>query len=286
MDTTAMTSDTKKAGLTSSSATAAMEQFLLLAKSCHGLSAVQLIRQMLESPQMYVFGEFLDLPNIRELSSNCELKPWYDLLVIFSYGTYKDYVKERTTLPALSEPMATKLRHLTIVSLATKRKHIPYDMLLSELDMKNLRQLEDLIIDVIYANVVVGKMDQLHSRLEVEQTIGRDIKREQLSTMTNILNEWLRNCDNVLSNIEQQMSNASQLKEDNHRLKTQIEQQVNNIKKTIKTQDMEEAMSTDVVNSSPRDHPRDQLDKMKRNAQGKGKGLRGSGGKFWKRDNN
>ena len=285
MDSTpTTTTDTKKAGLTGGGS-AAMEQFLLLAKSCRGLSAVQLIKQILESPQLYFFGEFLDLPNTKELITNPEHKGYYDLLELFAFGTYKDYLRESQRLPALSEPMRTKLRHLTVVSLATKRKHIPYEVLLDELDMKNLRQLEDLIIEVIYANVVQGKMDQLNNRLEVEQTIGRDIKRDQLTTMTNILNEWCRNCDNVLRNIELQMNNANQLKEDNHRLKLQIEQQVTNIKKTIKTQDIDEAMSTDVVNSSPRDHQRDTFEKMKRNAGGKGKGLRGSGGKFWKRDN-
>lgn len=279
------TADTKKTAALTGGGSAAMEQFLLLAKSCRGLAAVQLVKQLLESPQLYVFGEFLDQPNIKELTASAEHKPYYELLEVFAFGTYKDYLRESQRLPPLSDPMRTKLRHLTIVSLATKRKHIPYDTLLDELDMKNLRQLEDLIIEVIYANVVQGKMDQNKNRLEVEQTIGRDIKRDQLTTMTNILNEWCRNCDNVLRNIEHQMNNANSLKEENHRLKQQIEQQVNNIKKTIKTQDIDEAMSTDVVNSSPRDHQRDSFEKMKRNAGGKGKGLRGSGGKFWKRDN-
>ena len=270
-----------------SGGSAALEQFLILAKTCKGLSAVQLIKQVLESPQIYVFGEFIDLPNVKELTTDGEYSKYYELLLVFAFGTYKDYLQESHKLPELSEPMRTKLRHLTIVSLASKRKHIPYELLLQELDMKNLRQLEDLIIEVIYANVVVGKMDQLNNRLEVEQTIGRDIKRDDLKTVTNILNEWLRNCDNVIRNIDQQMAVANQLKEENHRIKQNVEQQVNNIKKTIKTstQDMDEAMSTD-VNSSPRDQRDVSFEKMKRTNAGKGKGLRGSGAKFWKRGDN
>jgi COP9 signalosome complex subunit 7 len=255
-----------------------------LSKSAKGLSAVELIRQVLESPGIYVFGELLDMPNIKELANNSEYEPYYKLLNVFAFGTYSDYLSNSEHLPQLTDPMKTKLRHLTIVSLATKRKHIPYELLLSELDMKNLRQLEDLIIEVIYANVVSGKMDQMNNRLEIDHTIGRDIKHEDLKTVTNVLNEWCRNCDNVLRNIELQITNANTLKDDNNRLKQSIETQVNNIKKTIKTQDMDDPMSTDVVNSSPRD-PRDvNFEKMKRNA-GKNKGLRGSGGKFWRRDN-
>ncbi|XP_054164080.1 COP9 signalosome complex subunit 7b-like [Oppia nitens] len=282
---------------------AAMEQFLILAKTCKGLSAVELIRQVVESPHIYVFGEFLDIPNIGDLANNCDHKPYYDLLVLFAFGQYSDYLANVQTLPELSAQMRQKLRHLTIVSMATKSKHIPYGRLLEELDMKNLRELEDLIIDVIYAGVVTGKMDQLNNRLEVEQTIGRDIRRgDDLKVVANILAEWCRNCDNVLRNIEQQILNANRLKEDNHKQRQQLDQQVSTIKKTIKSSsssgggggaDMDDPMTTDLVNSSPRDHREAALnfEKIKRSnitggGKGKGSGLRGSGTKFWKRDNN
>uniref|UniRef100_A0A2K6LAW2 COP9 signalosome subunit 7A n=1 Tax=Rhinopithecus bieti TaxID=61621 RepID=A0A2K6LAW2_RHIBE len=41
------------------------EQFLLLAKSAKGALAT-LIHQVLEAPGVYVFGELLDMPNVRE----------------------------------------------------------------------------------------------------------------------------------------------------------------------------------------------------------------------------
>jgi len=267
------------------SSSAAMEQFLILAKTCKGLSAVELIRQVLESPHIYVFGEFLDMASIKELAANVDHNRYYELMLVFAYGTYRQYLSRSAELPPLTDPMRTKLRQLTIVSLATKRKHIPYEQLLEELDVKTMRELEDIIIDVIYANVVTGKMDQLNNRLEIEQTIGRDIRRDDLQTVSNVLSEWCRNCDNVLRNIEQQIANANQMKEEQHRHRQSIEQQVANIKKTIKSsQDMDDSMVTDCVNSSPRDQRELSYEKMKRNAA-KGKGLRGSGAKFWKRDN-
>ncbi|CAG2100232.1 unnamed protein product [Medioppia subpectinata] len=269
-----------------SGGSAAMEQFLILAKTCKGLSAVELIRQVLESPHIYVFGEFLDLPNIQELATNADHKPYYELLLVFAFGTYRQYLARSGELPALTDAMRTKLRHLTIVSMATKRKHIPYEQLLEELDVKNLRQLEDIIIDVIYANVVTGKMDQLNNRLEIEQTIGRDIRKDDLKTVANILNEWCRNCDNVLRNIETQIANANHMKEDSHRQKTSLDQQVLTVKKNLKTnQDMDDSMGAEcgVTGGSPRDPREMNFEKMKRNAA-KGKGLRGSGAKFWKRD--
>ena len=41
-----------------------MEQYLILAKQAKGAAAVQLVKQVLEAPEVYVFGELLDMPNI------------------------------------------------------------------------------------------------------------------------------------------------------------------------------------------------------------------------------
>lgn len=50
--------------------------------------------------------------------------------------------------------MEKKLRHLTILTLATQQKTLPYDDLMTELDLKNVRHLEDLIIEAIYAGKI------------------------------------------------------------------------------------------------------------------------------------
>lgn len=45
-----------------------LEQFLLLAKGAKGAAAVQLVKQVLEAPSVYVFAELFDCPNINEVS--------------------------------------------------------------------------------------------------------------------------------------------------------------------------------------------------------------------------
>ena len=42
-----------------------LEQFVLLAKNAKGAAAVELIKQALEAPGVYVFGELLDMANIQ-----------------------------------------------------------------------------------------------------------------------------------------------------------------------------------------------------------------------------
>lgn len=99
----------------------------------------------------------LDVPNVKALQDT-EYEPYLKLLNIFAYSNYKEYKKQKINwnLPELSEPMTLKLRYLSVVSLAKCRRHIPYDTLLAELEMDNIRQLEDLLIDIIYANVIKG----------------------------------------------------------------------------------------------------------------------------------
>lgn len=70
---------------------------------------------------------------------------------VFAYGTYKDYLLKQNELPQLTVNQKKKLQHLTIVSSSEQGKCIPYKTLLTELDIPNVRELEDLIIEAIYA---------------------------------------------------------------------------------------------------------------------------------------
>lgn len=77
------------------------EQFLLLAKSAKGAALATLIHQVLEAPGVYVFGELLDMPNVRELAES-DFASTFRLLTVFAYGTYADYLAEARNLPPLN----------------------------------------------------------------------------------------------------------------------------------------------------------------------------------------
>ncbi|CAG2248692.1 COPS7 [Mytilus edulis] len=248
--------------MTEKSSSNPLEQFVLLAKTAKGAAALELVKQALEAPGVYVFGELLDMPNVKELATGAHAQ-YFDLLNIFAYGTYSDYKERKGKLPDLTPAQMTKLSQLTIVSLATKTKHIPYS---------------DLIIEVIYADIIHGKLDQKNQRLEVDYAIGRDIRSEAVPEIINVLQDWCNGCEAVLQSIELQITKANQNKENNIRIKQQMEQEVANIKKTLKSTqqtDSEEQMVTDsrdIAMSS---------DKPKKGS--KTKGIRGSSGtKLWK----
>lgn len=67
---------------------------------------------------------------------------------------------------------------------------MPYSLLLGQLDIGNVRELEDLIMDSIYAGIIKGKLDQKEQRFQVDWTMGRDIRPGQISEMIKILNLW------------------------------------------------------------------------------------------------
>jgi COP9 signalosome complex subunit 7 len=56
--------------------------------------------------------------------------------------------------------------------------------------MPSIRDLEDLIIDAIYLNLLRGKLDQKEQQLEVEYTMGRDLKPGQIEGVLAALRDW------------------------------------------------------------------------------------------------
>jgi COP9 signalosome complex subunit 7 len=207
----------------------------LLPKHAKGLAVVHLIKECLEHPNIFVYGELMDLPNVQGLADNPETEPWVRLLQVFAFGTYQDYRLNKSTLPELTPLMEHKLRSLSIITIGEKNKRIAYTTLLKELEMESLREVEDLLIDVIYTKAIEGKMDQKNSWIEVESTIARDIKKDQLDSIATILTAWCENCDDVLSNIEQEIVVANSLKVDNVQKRQELEATIAKIRANVKT---------------------------------------------------
>uniref|UniRef100_A0ABI7ZDB9 PCI domain-containing protein n=1 Tax=Felis catus TaxID=9685 RepID=A0ABI7ZDB9_FELCA len=202
-----------------------LEQFILLAKGTSGSALTALISQVLEAPGVYVFGELLELANVQELAEGANAA-YLQLLNLFAYGTYPDYIANKESLPELSTAQQNKLKHLTIVSLASRMKCIPYSVLLKDLEMRNLRELEDLIIEAVYTDIIQGKLDQRNQLLEVDFCIGRDIRKKDINNIVKTLHEWCDGCEAVLLGIEQQVLRANQYKENHSRTQQQVEAEI------------------------------------------------------------
>ncbi|KAM4605283.1 COP9 signalosome complex subunit 7b-like [Polymixia lowei] len=210
------------------------KQFVLLSRGAKGLDLDTLIKQLLEAPGLYAFAEVLELPCIKELSKG-STSGYSQMLKIFAYGTYRNYKAFKDTLPPLSDIQRTKLRHLSIVNLAANMQVIPYSVLLTDLELASVRQLEDLLIEALYADVIQGKLDHCKQQLEVDSCISRDIPLEGTTSLTNALTQWCGHCEAVLTAIEQQVDRVNIYKEAHLKTLQQTEAEVRNIRQQMVT---------------------------------------------------
>ncbi|XP_070822919.1 COP9 signalosome complex subunit 7a [Chaetodon auriga] len=264
-----------------------VEQLLSLS----GSALAQAVSSLLETPGLYVFSDILELPNVRELE-NGPHAPVYQLLNLFAYGTYCDYKERAASLPELTPAQRNKLRHLSIISLASNLKCLPYSLLLQQLELKNVRELEDLLIEAVYCDIIQGKLDQRNQQVEVDCSVGRDLGPNELPNIINTLQEWCTGCEAVLCGIEEQVSRANQYRESQLKVKVQVETEVSNLQKTLKASAASPSSGPAGTASNqdgdqpaePRDPASSQEPRQPGKKSSKVKGLRGSG-KIWSKSN-
>ncbi|KAI6102693.1 hypothetical protein EDD16DRAFT_1633837 [Pisolithus croceorrhizus] len=189
---------------------ARLEPFLLMSKSAKGAAAAKLIQDATAAPGVFVFAELLDMPNVQELSTNKQFGSYFSLLQLFSYRTYRYYLEKKDSFPPLNSAQTTKLKYLSIVSLASERRILPYSLLLEELQMPTIRELEDLIIDAIYLDILRGKFDQKEQQLEIEYTMGRDLEPGQLERVLVALQNWASTTASVLDALDKKLVEAAE----------------------------------------------------------------------------
>ncbi|KAH3760788.1 COP9 signalosome complex subunit 7a [Pelomyxa schiedti] len=185
----------------------------------------KVVEDALDDPNLFVFSELLALPQIKSAPLVLQEK-----LKLFAFKTFKDY-KADDTYGALTQNQMTKLRQLTLISLAEKRRVIPYAELLQALGLSDTRQLADIVMTSIYQGIIAAKMDQAAANLEVHYAIGRDLAPTastssdvegtsgssilDLSAIRATLSQWVDASDKLLATIDERtnmiQSTASQV---------------------------------------------------------------------------
>ncbi|WRT70327.1 uncharacterized protein IL334_007325 [Kwoniella shivajii] len=189
---------------------AKLEPYLLLARSTKGAAAAKIILDVTAAPGIYVFSELMELSNIQELSNDPKYQGHYQLLRLFAYGTLVEYQTASSSYPPLTAPHQVKLKHLTLVSLALKNRSLPYGLILSTLQIESIRQLEDLIIDVIYAGLLGGKIHHQEKVLHVDWVAGRDLEQKDLLEVQSGLLNWCKTAETLLSALDDQIQTVRQ----------------------------------------------------------------------------
>lgn len=135
----------------------------------------------------------------------------------------------KDALPQLTDAHILKLKHLSLVSLACVSRTLPYgmrsfyrstqtsqftrinpstDLLNQELDVHTTRELEDLIIEVIYAGLVDGRLDQRNSRFSVDSVTSRDVSPQSNQQLAFALGAWSDKIQQTISMLDQKIDQA------------------------------------------------------------------------------
>jgi hypothetical protein len=207
---------------------AALEQYLILAKTAKGKACESLIYQAISNPKTFVFGELFDAVKEGGVSKD-SLK----VLEIFTYGTLSDY--RRSKLPDLTSQQLKKLQMLTLTSLASENSILSYQSLQSLLEIHSTRSLEDLIIETIYEGLIKGKLDHKNSCLRVFECIGRDIRPEDIPKAINKIKQYLKHISSIEETAQSNISSLVIHKELSSKNKEIYDKAYSEQKQLIKT---------------------------------------------------
>ncbi|PWA86920.1 proteasome component (PCI) domain protein [Artemisia annua] len=210
-----------------------INHFVNQASNLDGPSLVTVINDAISHPSLFAFSEILSLPNVTQLQGT-EYSRYIDLLQMFAYGTWSEYKSNASNLPPLAPDQALKLKQLTVLTLAETNKVLPYDGLMQELDVLNVRELEDFLInECMYVGIVRGKLDQLRRCFQVQFAAGRDLRPGQLGSMIHTLSNWLSTSDNLLITIQDKIKWADRMSEQDKKHKKEAEEKLEEAKKTL-----------------------------------------------------
>ncbi|GFP90535.1 cop9 signalosome complex subunit 7 [Phtheirospermum japonicum] len=123
-----------------------IDYFVKQASNLKGSALSNVVVEATSHPSLFAFSEILSVPNVLELEGT-ENSVLLDLLRIFAHGTWSEYKGVASCLPQLVPDQVLKLKQLTVLTLAETSKVFPYDTLMQELDVTNVRELEDFLIN-------------------------------------------------------------------------------------------------------------------------------------------
>ena len=166
------------------------EQFSTLISKSQGTALEKVIEQILTS-QLINTSSFLNEPNIKKLGDK---NKHYQTLHLFSYGTWKDYVKSQSKYISLTEPQSTKLKLLTLLELAKTHKQLSYSELKPLLDITSSFQLEQILFNAFNKGYLTGSINSETELVKIITVCPRNNLKGTSSSKAQI-DKWITNLE-------------------------------------------------------------------------------------------
>lgn len=169
-----------------------------------------------------------------------------------------------------------KLRYLSLVTLASRDRVIPYHLMQKELGIVNTRALEDLIIDAMYSVIILvscnrivnvvclnqsnlfylqgllsGTLDQKNGILRVKSVMARDVKVTDIDALIEALTTWKQSISQLSEAVQQSSWYMSEQRQQAQEEKKSAQETYDARKKEIKVYLTRNVYSTFNVYSNP-----------------------------------
>lgn len=212
---------------------AELEQFCILAKNQKGRACAALIQQVISHKKIYVFRELLEIPSVIALRET-EHEKALNTLELFAYGSIADFLELPEKYIDLNDFQKSKLKQLSLISLAKVDKIISYKTLQEKLYIDSIRSLEDLIIETMYAGLIRGKLDQRAGIFRIKEAMGRDVRPEWIDSLIETLVSWSESADALLHAIDES-SNTVQMQRDSDKARNEsMQHEIESVKTLVR----------------------------------------------------
>lgn len=157
--------------------------------------AIKCISTALADPNTFLLDPLLALKPVKFL----EGEPIFELLNIFvseKLSSYQAFYKKHQDFVHAQglnhEQNVKKMRILTFMQMAESNPEIPFDDIVSELQIEE-KDVEAFIIEVLKTRLVRARMEQAARTVRVSSTMHRTFGRAQWDSLRQVLHAWRAN---------------------------------------------------------------------------------------------
>lgn len=175
-----------------------LEQFEFTLSQSSGDSLNTIIVNILESEYINI-ESLLKIPNVKKIEGNKH----HNTLLLFSRGTYGDYLKSKDNYIPLSEAMIKKLRQITLISLFSSKKVYTFEALKAHLDVKDETELCGILFDSFTNQFFKGKIDHKEKLVKITEVKARDYI-EDIEKAKQSLKLWIQRIEYYESQFEKE----------------------------------------------------------------------------------
>jgi len=166
----------------------------------------------LADPTTFILDHLLKLKPVQFLEGELI----HDLLTIFVSSQLKDYLRfyerEENFIHSIGlshESNLTKMRILTMMSIAETKKEINFDTIIREMKIEP-EKVEEFIIDLVRTKAVSAKIDGLEKKVVITSTTHRTFKEAQWQQLRSNMCGWQQDLNQVLATLQALLHHVTQ----------------------------------------------------------------------------